>query len=336
MGPDSRTVIPLSMPELETRWAEVEAAVDQTSEIDRWCSGPDWVLSVNAGFGGDAEPLLFRLETETGPGFALLARYRVARGETVLAGLEPLWGFASPVLGANIASVTAKLADRLASEPDWTSLALPGMPMPTGPTSFTTRVAAALSPLGSIRAHEGIVRQVADLGDGYESWFERRSSRFRQRLRQAQRRADELGVSIVDVGSDPEVFDRLLAIEASSWKGTDDSGMTSPEMSVTYRTMVGRLQDRHRLRAFVARLDDDDIGYILGGVRNGHYRGLQLSYRADTAELSVGHLLQWHQIRELTQTEAAVRYDLGMDLDYKRRWADRTEPSLTLIVERRR
>jgi CelD/BcsL family acetyltransferase involved in cellulose biosynthesis len=324
------------MPELEHRWAEVEAVVDQTSEIDRWCSGPDWVLSVNAGFGGSAQPLLFQVETGAGTGFALLARYPVAGGSTVLAGLEPLWGFASPVLGADIAVVAARLADRLAAEPGWTSLAVPGMPMPIGPDSFTTRVAAALESLGPIRVHQGIVRQVADLDDGYDAWFGRRSPRFRQRLRQAQRRADELGVGFVDVGSDADVFDRLLAIEASSWKGTDDSGMTSPEMSATYRTMVGRLQDRQRLLAYVARLGDDDIGYILGGIRNGHYRGLQLSYRADTADLSIGHLLQWHQIRDLCRTGAAVRYDLGMDLDYKRRWADRAEPSLTLIVDRLR
>ncbi|MCP4226079.1 MAG: GNAT family N-acetyltransferase [Actinomycetia bacterium] len=334
MGTDSRVVVPLSLSDLENSWAEIEAVIDETAEIDRWCSGPDWVLPVHAGFGQDTEPLLFKIDTDIGPGYTLLARYHPISGDPMLAGLEPLWGFASPVLGADVAGVTAQLAHHLASDPNWISLALPGMPMPTGPNSFAAKVAGGLASLGPIRAHEGIVRQVANIGDGYEPWFGRRSSRFRQRLRQNQRRADQAGVHIVEVSSDPGLFDRLLAIETSSWKGLDESGITSPEMSTTYRAMLDRLQARLRLRAYVARLDGDDIGYILGGVRNRCYRGLQLSYRDDASELSVGHLLQWHQIRELCRAGEADRYDLGMDLDYKRRWADQAEPSLTLIVER--
>ncbi len=63
MGTDSLVVVSLSLSDLESRWAEIESVIDETAEIDRWCSGPDWVLPVHAGFGQDAEPLLFQIDT---------------------------------------------------------------------------------------------------------------------------------------------------------------------------------------------------------------------------------------------------------------------------------
>jgi CelD/BcsL family acetyltransferase involved in cellulose biosynthesis len=328
-------VKPLSTTELEAAWAEIEATVDATAEIDPWCSGPDWVLSVHAGFAPGVQPLALRCDTPSGPGYALLARYPTADGDVVVAGLEPLWGFASPLLGTDIAAVAARLAAHLTQWDDWRILVLAGMPDRVEPGSFTSMVAGELSVLGPVRATTGIVRQVADLSGGHDPWWTRRSGRFRQRLRQATRRAEDAGLCLVDVADDPELFERLLAIEHASWKGQEESGITSPDMSTTYRTMIGRLQRRGRVRAFVARLDGRDVGYIVGGVRHGRYRGLQISYRAEVRHLSVGHLLQWHQIRELCATGEAGVYDLGMDLDYKRRWADRAEGTLTLVVDPR-
>ena len=327
-------MINLSPAELDANWSEVEAVVDQTSGIDRWCSGPDWVLPVHLGFGAGATPFIMRTETSGRVGYALLARYVHPDGGLVLAGLEPLWGFASPLLGSDIAAVTGGLAQSLLTDDDWTSLVIPGLPIPTGSDSFTARVAQGLSSLGPVSVADGIVRQVADLDDGYEHWFDRRSSRFRRNLRRAERQAEESGLTMVDVSSEPQVFERLLAIEMTSWKGLDDSGITSPEMTTTYRTMIDRLGTRDRLRAYVAQLHGADVGYIVGGVRNARYRGLQISFRADLTELSIGHLLQWHQLKALCLTNDASTYDLGMDLTYKRRWADRSEASLTLIVER--
>jgi hypothetical protein len=153
--------------------------------------------------------------------------------------------------------------------------------------------------LGPVGLGAGIVRQVADIGDGYRSWWDRRSSRFRRNLNQARRRAREADLSFVDISVDPDGFERILAIEASSWKGRDHSGITSPEMRVMYRTMSCRLRSRGRLRSVVAQLGSRDVGYILGGVRAGIYRGLQLSYVDDVTSLSVGHLLQHHQLQSL-------------------------------------
>lgn len=334
---------PLTWDELDHRWADLEAAVDATPGIDPWCSGPDWVLSVAVGFAPDAERLL--LTTDDGTGFALLAAYAGPpdgggrRSDVeLLSGLEPLWGFGCPILGPDPGSVAAELADHLLAAGDARSLLLPGLPplddpLAEGGRLTTLPIATALSDLGRVGAGRGISRQVADLDGGLDRWLERRSPRFRRNLRRARRLADEADLTIVDAADDADVFERILAIERRSWKGLDDSGITSPEMTTTYRTMVDRLQARGRLLANVAVLGGRDVGYILGGLRARRYRGLQLSFTVDAEALSVGHLLQLHQITRLTDEDRADVYDLGMDFGYKRRWADRLEPSTILLVE---
>ena len=328
-------VRPLSLAELEHQWSEFESVLAQTPEIDHWCSGLEWVLSVHEGFGAGSQPLVLASDARQRPGYALLARHRLEDGRTMVAGLEPLWGFASPLVGAHVEDLSAQVAAELAGQA-WDHLVLPGMPALTDRGCFTARVAGELSRLGQVGLAGGIVRQVADLGGGYEPWLARRSSRFRRNLQQATRRAQAAGLCIVDVSAEPDVFDRLTAIETRSWKGREDSGITGVEMAATYRPMIGRLQTRGRLRAVVARLGPTDVGYILGGVRAGIYRGLQLSYVESAAELSIGHLLQHHQLQALCAAGEAQLYDLGMDLGYKERWADRPVPTFTLVIDRHR
>ncbi|MEM7339512.1 MAG: GNAT family N-acetyltransferase [Actinomycetota bacterium] len=313
----------------------VEAAVAATAEVDQWCSGPDWIEPVHRGFGSGAEPILIAAGTANDPGFALLARYPAANGEpAVIAGLEPLWGFACPLLGATPEPVADAVVAALSSRTDWHRLILPGFAPSVEPGSRALRVATRLARLGPVGAAPGITRIEAELDDGIDGWWARRGARFRRNLRRARAAADEAGLAIVDVSTDPNAYERILAIEARSWKGRELDGLMSPSMELTYRIMTGRLAALGRLTTFVATIDGVDVGYILGGRRGRRYRGLQLSYDADHPEHSIGHLLQLHQIEQLADSGTAGIYDLGMDLDYKRRWADRAVESLTLVVER--
>jgi hypothetical protein len=348
----------VTLDDIKRDWARVEAVVDATPGIDPWCSGPDWQLAVHQGFAPDADLLLLATDATPEPpptpgpgpaaprspdGYALLAHYVAAEG-LMLAGLEPLWGFGSPLLGPDPARTATALAHHLDGLDSWQALVLPGLP-PLGPQgadcpepdddrSPTLAVGRALTGLGAVGVGEGITRQIIDLHQGYDAWFERRSAKFRRNLRRAWSAAADHGLDVVDVSAEPDVFPRLLAIETGSWKGRELSGVVAPDMMVMYRTLTARLQERGRLRAHVARLGGRDVGYILGGLRNRRYRGLQLSYCADVAGLSIGNLLQAHQLQLLARTGEADVYDLGMDIEYKRRWADRAEHSATLMVQR--
>jgi hypothetical protein len=188
---------------------------------------------------------------------------------------------------------------------------------------------------------EGMTRRVADVSEGYDQWLHARSSRFRRNLRQAEAKAADVGLNLVDSAGDDQLFNRLLTIEQQSWKGQDDSGITTPEMSTMYGMMIDRLRERDRLQAFVAQLPGSgtdnqpvDVGYILGGIRNRRYRGLQISFSGIHRDLSIGNLLQNHQLRHLTEHDLADVYDLGMDFEYKQRWADEAQTSITLMLHR--
>lgn len=302
---------------------EIEAAVDQSPGIDPWCSGPDWLAPVQTAFGDRAQPLII----SSHGGFALLAGYPQQDNGAVIAGFEPLWGFACPLVGPDPAGLSGAVAAHLAGS-DWARIVLPGFP---ADLELARVVAGPLSRLGSVGAMQGIVRRIARIDDHWEA---RRSPRFRRNLRRAGTKAADAGVSFVDASDEQQLFDRLHRIEENSWKGRDHDGITGENMSTFYRSMIPRLQARGRCRAVIATQRDADIGFILGGVRSGRYRGLQLSYHAEMAHLELGHLLQEFEFKRLRGEACAEVYDLGMDMPYKERWADDTDASITLVVER--
>ena len=334
----------LTLDQLTEQWSDVEAAVDATPGIDPWCSALDWTIPVATAFAPRGKRLL--LQSSNGNGYVLLGYYR-RDNLPFLGSIEPLWGFACPLFGPDVRALTAELAEYLAELPEWSMLVLNGFPpLPYLPTKT---VRDGLGVLGPTVLTDGITRRVADLAGGYDCWLSERSSRFRRNLRQAKTRAKQQGVQILDVADDPTLFDRIHAIEQDSWKGQDGSGVTGPQMSIMYATMIDRLRGRQRLQAFVARLPAStastattvasggpvDVGYILGGIRNRRYRGLQISFSSHHPGLSIGNLLQDHQLHHLTSNDLADSYDMGMDFPYKKRWADRGEKSVTLVVTRR-
>ncbi|MFV0260130.1 MAG: GNAT family N-acetyltransferase [Acidimicrobiales bacterium] len=331
----------LTLAELDLVSGIVEAAVDGTPEIDRWCSGPDWVLPVRSGFDPHSEPLVWHVETGDGPGFGMFRRFELDDGRRVVAGLEPMWGFAAPLVGSDVATVATSLPLAVADSP-WDVAVLTGLPEPVRRDSYLPHVVGAVASLGQVGVAEGMTRRVADVSGGFDRWAARRSARFARNLRRIERRAAETGLAIDDISADADgpagaqrVFERVLDIERRSWKGADDQGLTGPGMASTYRAMVIRLAVEGRLRVAIARLADDDVGYIVGGVRSRIYRGLQLGYAESAREWSVGHLLQLHQIRWAAADPTIDDYDLGMDIAYKDPWSDRAPRSYRLVIERR-
>jgi len=334
----------LSLDDLNEAAFAVEAAADLTPGIDPWCSGLDWTIPTKMAFAEQSEPLILTWKPPLSDlaSFALLALYRSPPQSTVLAGLEPMWGFASPILTPNPEAAMPYLMRYLIDNEDFDTIVLPGMPHPDRRSDLGARIVDPLSGFGPVLMGEGITRQIVDLTiDGsdhslrFDKWLGRRSSRFRRNLKQAASQANNAGLCFEDVSrpSNPDLlFDRLLAIEHQTWKGQDNSGITSPEMANMYRLSIGRLAKAGRLRAHIAIVDGNDVGYIVGGVRARRYRGLQISYTQQARQYSVGNLLQAHQLHLLCESGEVDVYDMGMDMDYKRRWADRTDETVTFLV----
>lgn len=307
-----------------------DALVDDSDDLDVFCSSSDWVVPAHLTWG----PPETLVAADEGTAIAL-ARARSRHGGAILCGLDPMWGFACPIVGSRT-DIGARLLLRLleGGGSRWDAAFL------TGLVPGSRREARLVDQLGrryGLREGPKMTRRLADLREGLEGFLARRSARFRRNLRQAERRWQSSGLEVELVrGGCAEVIDRCVDVEHGSWKGLEDSGLTEPAFAAFYRALAKRLDDdgRGRLRVGFARHEGCDVGFILGAVRDGRYRGLQLSYDQRFASCSVGNVLQLRQMAALVD-EGIVSYDLGMDMDYKQLWADHELTTRTLIVVRR-
>jgi CelD/BcsL family acetyltransferase involved in cellulose biosynthesis len=313
-----------SVDELEQLVPHWDAAVDRTPGVDGFCSAAPWSFSAATSFPHADPPVL----VGDGTAFCGLRIVRSQEVGQVLVGLDPVWGFASPVVGPPRAAAEALVA-RLALD-DFAYALIAGQRADSALTGWIVRLLE-----DSHRLLRGPVQErlQVDLSDGVDAWMGRRSSRFRQRLRHLCSDAERRGVRFHDVSAmGPDaLFDRILAVESRSWKGTEATGLADEDLAAFYRQMTVRLAARDQLRVLVAELDGADAGFILGGIRGSTYRGLQLSYAEAAAPLGLGHLLQFEQLRRLPG-EGITCYDLGMDMPYKRRWADAVDETFAVVI----
>jgi len=104
-------------PDLAAAWDD---AVDRTHGIDAFCSSTDWSFAAAGCMDPDLQPVV----AGDGDGFCGLSGGALADGTRVLLGLDPVWGFASPVVGEPDAAAAAVVA-LLASQP-WDAAVLTG------------------------------------------------------------------------------------------------------------------------------------------------------------------------------------------------------------------
>lgn len=316
-----------SLGEVDAASAHIEQLVDLTPRIDPWCSGPDWFVSAHEAFSEDATPLTW---SEAGTGAVLLSSTRMEDGAVLVTGLEPMWGFTSPFVGPDLPDLAELATEHLRGIDGWDICVIAGLPLDEDLARF---MAQPFASLGQVQAVYGIIRQVADVATGHDAWFGARSAKFRKTLRQSEKRAQEAGIVFVDISEDSDAYGRCVDIEGTSWKGMSEDGITSPGMHRFYEVMTERLQRQGRFRATVASIDGQDVGFIFGGIRNGRYRGLQLSFAEAARPLSISHLLQHHTVQAVID-EGVHTYDMGMEMEYKQRWATHQEPSMSLIIHR--
>jgi len=325
-------VRPLALTDLEARADEFDAAVLATPGIDRFCSSSAWVVSAAEALMPARRTFVHQGET----GYLAAAMSHHPSGLVCVEPLELAWGLASPLVGGDAPAIAVETAALLAATPGWRIALIAGI---VADTPLAVALDDALPPSWDRRRGQPTLRHVASLDGGVDAFLARRSREFRKGLRKATRRARDRGIEIaaVDARTTDEalaLFERVLAIEATSWKAAEGVGLSDAAFAEFYRRMAVRLAHRGRLRAVVARLGDRDVAYVLGAVFGGEYRGLQFSYDDEFADLSLGTLCQLHQI-ELLCAEQITAYDLGTDMDYKRRWAEKQIETELIVVVRR-
>lgn len=312
--------------------ADFDAVVFAAKDIDRFCSSSSWVLPFYAAFTPSSPIRAWRGEH----GSVLLAETRTEGGAVVLHALESMWSQACPIPAVDGRAHAAQLA-RLLRDRDlkWDLLLLGGI---LQGSDYYRRVGAALEPRHRLLVGGHCARQLSDLGDGVEGFLARRSPNFRRSIRRAEAAASEAGLRWeAATATEPEaalaLHARTVEIERRSWKGIEGVGAADGPMHDFYRGMVPRLAERGMLRVLFGRIDGEDAAYVLGAAARGRFRGLQFSYAAEWASLGLGNLGQLEMMRRVIE-EGCTVWDLGSEVPYKTRWADRTEDSLSLAVVR--
>ncbi len=309
---------------------DFDREVAHTPAIDRFCSSSAWILAATAALMPPRAPFSFRGQA----GYFAAMRGVHPAGFPYVEPVELAWGLAAPLIGADPAALVAEVVPLLAARRDWQLAIFSGMTV-TGPQRRA--LDATLPARWERRRGQPTIRHVASLDGGIDGFLARRSRDLRKSLRKSLRDSKDAGMTFESVRARQAeanaLYDRIQAVEAKSWKSREGVGIHAGPMRAFYGTMLPRLCQLGQQRTIFARLADRDVGYILGAVMAGEYRGLQFSYDADLADFGIGGLLQYHQILELCE-EGIARYDLGTEMDYKRRWAEDIMETEMLVLVR--
>jgi hypothetical protein len=308
----------LTFAELHDCADELDELAARTPDIDTFCSSSPWVLPAQAAFAPQARSMALRSDA----GVAAYMSLVLDGGAVAAVPLEASWGLASGLLTAEPERLLDEFVGAVRAEPAATRprvVAFSG----TEPRSL---LAGALKRMGARPAGVVTDRIVADLSGGLEGFLSRRSPKFRAEARRARRSAEARGVwveRLARVGPDEiaRVEERILAVERRSWKSAEGNGIDAGPMLDFYRRMLPRLAVKGTLRVVFVKKGDDDIAFCFGGVAGGLYRGLQVSFDAAHGRDSPGVLGHLAMI-ELLAAEGTSGYDLGTDMEYKRRWGE--------------
>lgn len=301
-----------------------------TPAIDRFCSSSAWILAAEAALMPPRAPFSFRGEH----GYFAAARGIHPAGFPYIEPIELAWGLASPLVGKDPEALVEELVPVLAARRDWQLAILAGMTA-DGPQ----RIALERALPGRWERRQGTptARHVASLEGGIDGFLSRRSRELRKSLRRSLRAAPGAGITFesVRVGATEAavLYERIQAVEAFSWKARDGVGISTGAMRAFYGHMLPRLCKLGQQRTLFARVGERDVGYILGAVFEDEYRGLQFSFDDAYRSIGLGGLMQYHQILELCG-DGLARYDLGTEMDYKRRWAEGVMETEMLVLVR--
>lgn len=199
--------------------------------------------------------------------------------------------------------------------------------------------AAARWPRARIAPHA--VSPVADCRVGYDAWFAARSKRIRQRLRRDGREALCEHKMRREFRTDDPVpsglFDAMLAVERSGWKGRGGTAIAdNPAERSFYTALVQRAAAAGMLR--IALLWDGErlAAFEFGVVGGRRLFLLKVGYDERYADLSVGYVLAAEHIRQCCHDPAVDWYDKmgnGMSpAEYKLRFADQCDTLYRVTV----
>jgi hypothetical protein len=317
----------------ESEWNRLALA---TPQPDPFCATTHWQLAFREAI-DPRRPLTLR---QSDDGLIQFAEHRLSNA-AALGPIERNWLFGCNLLGAGSIDLLAGLLQDLKH-----GGAAPGPVVISGLDPDGALVMALIATFTKryvVSRFRDEVQCAASLEGGLDGFLSRRSANTRRNVRRCAKRAAEAGVAFerhnpTSSSEADAVFERMLAVELTSWKGLRRCGMEAPSMIRFYSIMLRRLSRARAARVMFATLEGRDVGFIFGGVAGGVYRGQQFSFDDRAAALSVGNLMQFEQIRWLCE-DGAARYDLGPligpSMEYKNHWTELRFPIEAYVMRPR-
>lgn len=322
LAPDKNNPLAdLFEPKVLAHWRKLALAPEIA---DSFCSAPDWSLAFHAVFSPE-RPVYYAVSEQ---GLILFGYFFSDTGTLFLLPLEDSWIFGQNILGLEAPFLLAACLEEIKEtlRPQKLVAVLGGVQMPS---LMATSIFQKFRDRYRLFREQTTGAAIASLEGGFDGWLARRSANHRAKLRKASRKAREQGVSFERHRPAPAqvagLYQRVLAVEAQSWKGQGRCGMAESPAREFYERLLGRLAQRREALLIFARQAGEDVGFIFGGLAGPVYRGQQFSYRADIASLSIGNLLQMAKIRWLCEL-GVERYDMGPitgpRMEYKKHWVE--------------
>jgi CelD/BcsL family acetyltransferase involved in cellulose biosynthesis len=148
------------------------------------------------------------------------------------------------------------------------------------------------------------------------------SSTLRSRLRQAERRLNELGnLSLKSFErADAAVIRRFYDLEAGGWKGKEKSAILSDARTLQFFDEVAREAERFGyLRLYYLELNGKLISAHFGMNYRDRYYAPKIAYDEAYREYRVGHLILSKIMRDCAQ-QGIVEYPMGVLEQWKTEW----------------
>ncbi|MCB9637357.1 MAG: GNAT family N-acetyltransferase [Myxococcales bacterium] len=321
----------LSMDIFQAEIEDFERSVLEMKDISTVCTASDWQLAAHAQLHEPREPRIYR----QGSTWLLWCMGSIHRFRRVLQPFEMSWAFGCPLVGGTLEErLQLSLEVLIQERPSWEMAIFSGLPEDSEEALWLERTLGARFMCESF---EGCHCDQALLHDGLDAWLSRRSRNFRVGLKKSERAAQEQDIQfewIDGICDGAAVLDRVFRIEERSWKGeTGNSIYRSNSYRSFYSDLCRRLGRRGLLRVMFAQHEGKDVAYAYGGILGTVYRGFQISYNDKFSSIGLGNLIQWKQLQKLAE-EGITLYDLGMEMGYKKRWADRLQRFQTLVFTR--
>lgn len=286
--------------------------------IDRFCSSSLWAVPALEAFRPDVDELVVGGNEGASVAFAVGTSPQVG---AYLAPLESTWGLGSPVAARSSVEGAQAVAEMLRSRERERLAILLGLD-----GELLREICRHLGKTTRVQLLDRTVRHSASLIGGLDGFLSRRSRKFRAGLRRAEAKANEAEVRferhpLTSADALEAVYNDVLEVEAHSWKTLDGNGVASGPMVHFTRGVLERAAEADRALLIFAYIGEERVGYIHGAYVNRMFRGLQMSFHHERADLSLGNLLQRQMIGWLCEL-GGTNYDLGSELPYKRRWAE--------------